>query len=91
VNANPYKARMAKAARKRPRDPGDLRQLTRVLWQAILEAEEILTRAVDDELTLRAVHAISQAAGQYARLLEVGEFEARLPQIEDNQQRRNGH
>jgi hypothetical protein len=82
---------MVKAARKRPRDPGDLRQLTRVLWQAILEAEEIMTRSTDDELTLRAVHAISQASGQYARLIEVGEFEARLAAIEDAQQRRNGH
>ena len=88
ANPSPYKARLAK---KRPRNPGDLRQLTRVLWRAILEAEEILVNADDDELTLRAVHAISQASGQYAKLIEVGEFEARLKAVEDAQLRRNGH
>jgi hypothetical protein len=87
MNPSPYKARLAK---KRPRRPGDLRQLTRVLWRAILEAEAILAHADDAELTLRAVHAISQASGQYAKLIEVGEFEARLKVLEDAQMRRNG-
>jgi hypothetical protein len=87
MNRSPFKARLAK---KRPRQPGDLRQLQRVLWRALLEAEEILANADEPELTLRAVHAISQASGQYVKLLETGEFEARLAAIEDAQRRRNG-
>jgi len=88
ANPNPYQARLAQ---RRPRKPGDLRQLTRVLWRAILEAEEILMNAGDAELKLKAIHALSQCAGQYRGLIEVGEFESRLKALEDAKARRNGH
>jgi uncharacterized small protein (DUF1192 family) len=78
-NPNPHHARLAK---KRARKPGDMHQVLRMLWQALLEAEEVLLHAEDAELTLKAVHAISQSAGQYAKLLEVGELEARLAAVE---------
>jgi hypothetical protein len=38
--------------------------------------------AASDDMTLKAAHCISQCAGQYAKLLEIGEFEARLAAIE---------
>lgn len=79
ANSQPFQARMA---RKQIRKPGDLPALTRVLWRAILEAQEIMDTAESEELRLRAVHAIGQTAATYARLLEVGEHEARLAALE---------
>lgn len=90
ANASPHAARLA---RKRRHKPGQLPELLRVLWQALLEAEAVLAVASgnDPELTLKAVHAIVQASAGYAKLLEVGEFEARLKALEDLSLRRNGH
>jgi len=79
ANPNPHAARIAK---KRARKPGDLSQVLRMLWQALLEAEEVLLESDNAEWTLKAVHAISQSAGQYVKLLEVGELEARLAAVE---------
>lgn len=87
-NPNPVAARLAK---RRAHKPGTLADLQKVLWTAIKDAEALLYLADDPELILRCVHAIGQCAGQYSRLLEVGEFEARLAAIEDAQHRRNGH
>jgi hypothetical protein len=79
-NPSPHKARMAK---KRRGKPGNLTATQAVLWRAIQAAETILTDAMDEaDRQLRAVHAISQACGQYAKLLEVGELEARLAALE---------
>lgn len=79
MNANPYKGRLSK---KRRGKSGNLDAVIKVLWEGIMTAEEILHDADEHELQLRAVHALSQAAGQYARLLEVGELEARLDALE---------
>jgi hypothetical protein len=86
---NPYAARLVK---KRKHKPGNLQDLLRVLWQALLEAEAVLNAAGPDdwEMTLKAAHCISQCGGQYAKLLEVGEFEARLKALENGYQGRNG-
>ena len=67
--------------------PGNLRDLLQVLWQALLEAQAVLEAAgeAEAELKLKAVHAISQCGGQYAKLLEVGELEARLAAVEQAQ------
>jgi hypothetical protein len=78
-NPNPHQARLAQ---KRRRKPGDLRQVMLIVWRALIEAEEVMLLADDPELTLKAVHAVSQCAGQYAKLLEVGEYEARLGELE---------
>jgi hypothetical protein len=88
VNPSPHHARLAK---KRTRKPGNLAALTRVLWRAVLEAQEIMDHADGDEMKLRAIHAISQTSSSYAKLLEIGEFEARLNALEETQARRNGH
>jgi hypothetical protein len=71
ANSSPHAARLAK---KRRRKPGKLPDLLRVVWQALIEAEAVLTLAsgTDHELTLKAVHAIIQAGSSYAKLLEVG-------------------
>lgn len=79
ANANPYKARLGK---KRLAKAGTLDDVTRLLWRGLCEARGVLFRAEDDELKLRAIHAISQAAGQYTRLLEVGELESRVEALE---------
>ena len=80
-NPNPHKARLAKRRRGKV---GDLAALVRVLWSALLDAEAVLrsTEGDNPELCLKAVHAVSQCAGQYAKLLEIGEFEARIAALE---------
>jgi hypothetical protein len=87
VNASPHKARLGKRLRHKP---GNVTDLQRMLWYALRLAQGVLDNATEEDQILRAVHAISQCAGQYARLVEVGEFEARLKAIEDAQVRRNG-
>jgi hypothetical protein len=79
-NPQPYQARLAK---KQIRKAGDLNALIRTLWHAIVEAREILDTADSDDMRLRAIHAIGQTAATYARLLEVGEHEARLAAVEE--------
>jgi len=69
-------------ATKRARKPGHLADLQRVLWHAIIEAKWVLDQAEEPELRLRAIHALSQASGQYAKLLEIGELEARIAILE---------
>jgi hypothetical protein len=79
ANHNPYQARQA---RKRKRQ-GTLQDVLQMLWAALTAAEAVLEEcAGDHEQTLKAVHAISQCGGQYAKLLEVGELEARLAALE---------
>ena len=81
ANPSPYQGRMG---RKRRRKPGDLAALTRVLWQALLEAEEILlAEDSEPEMRLRAANTLSQASLSYLRLIETGEYEARLRAIEE--------
>jgi hypothetical protein len=86
ANSNPWPGRQAK---KRLRKPGNLIDLQRKLWRALCEAESVLDGAEDAELKLKAVHAVSQGAGQYAKLLEVGELEARVQALEAQTARRS--
>ncbi len=78
-HANPTRARMAK---KKRQQTGNLKALQRKLWVALLHAEDVLEQAEQAELRLKAVHALSQCAGQYAKLLEIGELEARMAEVE---------
>ena len=80
----PRNTHAARLVKRRKHKPGNLTDLLRMFWQALLEAEAILEAADEDqaELKLKAVHAISQCGGQYARLLEIGEMEARLAAVE---------
>ncbi len=77
-----HKARIAKKA-IRIRKLGDLTDTRRELWRAIVVARGVLTNADNPpELTLKAVHAITQASTAYVKLIEVGELEARLAELE---------
>ncbi|MBM3224378.1 MAG: hypothetical protein FJZ47_11315 [Candidatus Tectomicrobia bacterium] len=78
-NPNPFQARQAVRQRAKP---GNLDELLAMLWGALEEAEAVLARAATDDLRLKSIHAISQCAGQYAKLLEIGELEARLKALE---------
>jgi hypothetical protein len=71
-------------ARRRRRKPGDLTQLRAVLWQVILEVEELLdTRPPSTELVLKSAHALAQLAGAYTRVMDQCEIEARLTKLEE--------
>jgi hypothetical protein len=79
ANRSPHKARMGRKLRGKP---GTLPEVQLILWHALKRAQGVLDEATDDEVTLRAVHAISQGSGQYAKLLEIGELEARIAALE---------
>lgn len=79
-NADPTLARQAKRARRRGK-PGTLEDARALLWRALTRAGELLEEE-DPAHALRAVHAISQGAAAYARIVEVGELEARIAALE---------
>jgi hypothetical protein len=80
-NPDPFKARLGRRGRRRK--VGDLDALRRRLWGAICEADDVIVGAEADELRLKAIHALVQAGLAYAKILEIGEHEARLRAIED--------
>lgn len=79
-NADPTKARQAKRARRRGK-PGTLEDARALLWRALTRAGELLEEE-DPALCLKAIHAISQGASAYAKIVEVGELEARIAALE---------
>jgi hypothetical protein len=79
ANPNPYRARLL---RRRIRRPLEMVDVLRILSRGILEADELLKNSVDPEFTLRCIHALSQACGQYSRLIQEGALEARLTALE---------
>ena len=61
------------------RKAGDLRTLKRKMWRAVLSAEDILmSPLVSTDQQLRAVHALVQAGGSYAKLLEATDLQEQL-------------
>lgn len=80
MNPDPKTARQARKARRREQ-PGTLEDARGLLWRALKRAGELLN-SEDDALSLRAVHAISQGTAAYARIVEVGELEARIAALE---------
>jgi len=73
--------RPSTVSRKRRAPPGSLEDLRRELWHAVLTASELLDG--DDEATrLKAVHAMTQAAGQYRALYETMELQERVAALE---------
>lgn len=79
-NADPTKARQARR-RKRRGQPGTLEDARALLWRALERAGDLLEEE-DPLLSLKAIHAVSQGAAAYARIVEVGEIEARLAALE---------
>lgn len=53
------------------------------VWRAIVKASTLLDDPdAKPDVTLRAVHALTQASGAYAKLLDAAEFDARLRAVE---------
>lgn len=89
ANPDPTKARQARKARRRE-TPGTLEDARCLLWRALDRAGEMLDALDENEqpdhaLALKAVHAISQGASAYAKIVEVGELEARIHALEQAQ------
>ncbi|WP_424951021.1 hypothetical protein [Deinococcus sp.] len=89
-NPNPTTARQAKK-RKRRSKPGSIEDARALLWKALQRAGELLEAETvkedgsvtpDNHTALRAIDAISQGAAAYARIVEVGELEARIAALE---------
>ncbi len=79
-NADPTQARQARRQKRRSQ-PGTLEDARALLWKALERAAAILENE-DDTLSLKAIHAVSQGTAAYARIIEVGELEARLSALE---------
>ncbi len=81
-----------KAAKKRRRRAGSMEEVRRLLWRALSRAEDLLDAQKidpetgeslpDDGLALKAIHAISQGAGAYAKVTEVTDLAARIEALE---------
>ena len=85
---NPHAHALAK---RRGPNTGTLNDLLRTMWQAVHEAKAVLVSAAarkDEEVTLKAVHAVIQAGSAYAKLLETSELETRLAAVEQAQRGR---
>jgi hypothetical protein len=70
----------------KPRAKGTLNALQIRSWRAVRAADAALTEAMqegDVELVLKAVHALGQVAGQYAKLFEISDVDARLKALEE--------
>lgn len=61
--------------------PVELTRIAEALTRALESAEELLDDE-DKNIRLRAAHALSQTASTMMRVLEVGELEARLAEVE---------
>ena len=69
-------------ARRKVRENGTVTDVQRALWQGIRDADLILRQSHDDAVRLRAVHAITTAAGVYVKVIEAADFEDRLAALE---------
>ena len=74
ANSNPLRARLAQRRRRRA---GDLRALVKA-GQAVRDAETALESAETAQERCAAIHAMAAIANSYAKLLQAGEYEARL-------------
>jgi hypothetical protein len=77
-NPNPYKARLARAAK---RAPGDIDAFRRHTWALLCQAFDDCAQE-DSELRRKAILAYSQIGGLYLRTWEVSEIEARILALE---------
>ena len=101
-NPNPIQARLAK---RRYRKRGDIQEISRKCWNAVLHIEAVLEEEAakpepNIEILLRAAHLQAITTQAYAKLLDAGDFETRLKELEKavyansdttTQAPRNGH
>ena len=81
VKANAGTALVARLGKRAKNKPGDLSQLAEVVWDALETARGILESSNTAE-QLKACHAVFQGASAYAKVVQVGELEARLEVLE---------
>lgn len=67
--------------RRRRRKPGDIGQLRRVLWGALLELEEKIHYA-DIDSKIKACNALANLARTYLAATEQADFESRITALE---------
>lgn len=79
ANRNPVDARLR---RRRRSKPGNLKSLVRAVWCTLRDAELSLVEATTVAERCSAVHAMASIAGVYVKLIQVGEYEARLARLE---------
>ena len=72
------------AGRRKTPAAGTLEDARKLLWSALKRGAKVL-RSADDTTALKGVHAVSQAAAAYARIVEVSELEGRIKALEDAQ------
>jgi len=77
---NPYRARMEKRAK---RTPGDLQALRKRLWAVVLSSYDDIVNEVDPAVRVKHYYAFTAIVQSYAKLLEIGEHEARLSALEE--------
>lgn len=88
-DAMPREGRAERVAKpmhlKRSRRPGSVADAMLIQWRALQAAEAVLFHAAgagDVAAVLRAVHASTQAATAYAKLVETVDLEARIAALE---------
>lgn len=70
---------------KRSRKPGKVADAMLIQWRALQAAEAVMFHAAEADdvaAVLRAVHAATQAATAYAKLVETADLEARIRALE---------
>lgn len=80
------KTHLARLAKRSRRSSGSLNGARLRLWSALEAAEACLLDAVvegDRDGVLKAAHCVTQTAGAFARVFEVGELEARFTALLD--------
>jgi hypothetical protein len=79
-NKNPVAGRLAKKVHAKP---GNLADVQALLWTALDKARSVMEAPEQkDDMVLRAANCIGQLAMSYAKMLEIGEHEARLAAVE---------
>jgi hypothetical protein len=80
TSSNALRARLGKKARGKPLE---IQEVLAILSDAIRKAEQLLADSADADYALRCCHALSQACGQYSRLVSEGELENRIKMLEE--------
>lgn len=83
---DPHRARLARTQKRRE----SLQPVAEALSMALDKAVDLLN-SPEDDVKLRAIHAVTQCANTYARMYEVGELEYRLAMLELSTQNRAGN
>jgi hypothetical protein len=79
ANPDPWKARLALAARRKP---GDIAEVRAKLWGGIVVAYDRIGVTEDSDKQRQWVNTLAMACTAYAKLCEASEVEARLSALE---------